>query len=202
MTGVQTCALPIYGEVLARLSLNTITEFVGIIEPNEDGEQNWYFISYLPAEGGVVTGWVSVNFMTLQYNGSNTDLEELAERDLLDQIDPEQRGEIAAGAPSVDIPTPDPLEDAYVGIVQLDPGANLQFRRNPDATSESLNLIPAGTQLIISARTPAGDWLQTSFENQVGWIAADFVSLTFNGDSVDVEEIPVDETLLETTTDS
>jgi uncharacterized protein YgiM (DUF1202 family) len=192
----------IEGEVLARLSLNTITEFVGIIEPNEDGEQNWYFISYLPAEGGVITGWASANFLTLQYNGNDTDLEELTVRELLDEISPEQRGEVAAGAPSVDIPTPDPLEDAYVAVVQLDPGANLQFRLSPDATSESLNLVPSGTQLIVSARTPAGDWLQATFEGQVGWIAADFVTLSFNGDFVEVEEVPVDETLIETTTDS
>lgn len=187
------------GEVLARLNVNTIVEFVGVIAPDEDGEQVWYFVRHLPTEGGVVTGWASVNFLRLEYNGRTTDLEELAMRELLEEIDATRRGEIGSGAPGVAIPTPDPLVDAYVAIVVLDPGANLQFRRNPDATSESLNLIPSGTQLIITARTLDGDWLRTSFENQVGWIASGFVSLTFNGNPAEITDIPVDTSLTPTT---
>jgi uncharacterized protein YgiM (DUF1202 family) len=197
------------GEVLARLSLNTVVELLGFLDPTltpeltptpipEGGfpivvedDIEWAFISYSPAEGGTITGWVSTLYVQYSWNGGRIDAQELFQRDLVDFISPERRGEVGGGAQPAAIPTADPLEDAYVATVQLDPTANLQFRRSPDAQSESLNLIPSGTQLIVSARTADGSWLQTTFEGQTGWVSANFVSLTFNGDSVDINEIPV-----------
>lgn len=188
------------GEVLARLPLNTVVSFGGFIESAEGvafdvNAAEWAFISYNPPEGGVVTGWVSTLFLSYQWNGEDTDLEELLERELIGTTSAEAIGEISAGAPTVAIPTPDPTEDAYVAIVLLDPGANLQFRLSPDSASESLGLIPSGTQVIIDARTSDAEWLQTTFEGQTGWISSQFVSITFNGDYIeDLTEIPVTET--------
>lgn len=185
------------GEVLARLPVDTIVSISGFIasDPPESfvlANAAWAFISYNPPEGGVITGWVSTAFLSYQWNGNDTDPQELLDRGLLGTVDPATVGQISAGAPAVTLPTPDPLVDAYVGIVQLDPGANLQFRVSPDSTSESLNLIPSGTQLIIEERTAAGDWVKTSFEGQTGWVASQFLSITYNGESVtDLTVIPV-----------
>jgi uncharacterized protein YgiM (DUF1202 family) len=181
------------GEVLARLPLDTVVEFLGFIDTSAIiTEADWAFIAYNPPEGGVITGWVSTLFLSYQWNGENADPAELLERELIGTADSETIGKISAGAPTVTIPTPDPLEDAYVAEVLLDPGANLQFRLAPDVTSESLNLIPNGTQLIIETRTSDGEWLQTSFEGQTGWISSQFVSITFNGEFIeDLTEIPV-----------
>ena len=176
------------GEVLNRLSNGTTVEFLGL---NED--RDWAFIQYLPSEGGSITGWVSTQYLEYGYNGREVDLEELEERELLETIDEGRRGEIGSGAPQASAPTPDPERDAYVAEVLLDPGANLHLRRSPDAASESLNLIPSGTRVIASARTTEGNWLQVTFEGQEGWIASEYIDLTFNGEGVEVEEVPLAE---------
>ena len=156
---------------------------------------------YTPAEGGEVTGWVSTLYLEYAYNGRDVDPEELFEREVVEIIPEDRRGEIGGGAQAAPLPTVDPLEDAYVGIVNLNPGSNLQFRVDPDATTESLNLIPSGTQLILDARTADGEWVRTEFEGQTGWVNAQFLNITFNGDRVDVQEIPVAATTDDDTTD-
>jgi uncharacterized protein YgiM (DUF1202 family) len=189
------------GEVLVRLPGGTTVETLGFVGPETDEDvtpvafdpeaAEWAFIRYTPAEGGEVTGWVSTLYLEYAYNGRDVDVDELFEREAVEIIPEDRRGEIGGGAEAAPLPTADPLEDAYVGIVNVNPGSNLQFRLDPDATSESLNLIPSGTQLILDARTPDSGWVRTEFEGQTGWVNAQFVDITFNGNRVDVQEIPV-----------
>lgn len=180
------------GEVLVRLPNNTVTEFIGLIEPDEDGEQNWVFVEYLTPEGGSVTGWASTTYVRYEYNSRSTTIEEITERGYYNEVDPETIGQVRGSVQQATIPTPDPTRDAYVAEVLLDPGANLQFRRLPDAQSESLNRIPSGTRLIITARTEAADWLKTDYEGETGWVAAQFVVISYNGQFVEVESVPVE----------
>ncbi len=189
------------GEVLARLPGGTVVEVLGFVGPETDEDvtpvafdplaAEWAFVRYTPAEGGEIIGWVSTLYVEYAYNGRDVDPDELFEREAVDIIPDTRRGEIGGGAEAAPLPTVDPLEDAYVGIVNLNPGSNLQFRLDPDASSESLNLIPSGTQIILDARTSDGAWVRTEFEGQTGWVNAQFLNLTFNGDRVDVQEIPV-----------
>jgi len=195
------------GEVLERLPLGTQVELLGLLNENaievgegtptpvavlpspEDAE--WAFIRYRPAGGGSITGWVSTLYIQYSWNGRRIDAEELFERELLDFESGETIGRIAGGAEQAPLPTPDPLEDAYVAEVNINPGANLQFRLAPDAQSESLNLIPAGTRLILDGRTADGAWGRATYEGEVGFVALDFVVISFNGDFVEVIDVPV-----------
>jgi len=180
------------GEVLARLPLGTVSEFGGLIEADETtGESAWAFITYLAPEGGSISGWVSTQFIEYQYNGNDSDLEEIQARELLQFISPDVIGEVNSTASVTNLPTPDPTKDAYIVEVILDQGANLQFRRFPDATTESLGLIPAGTFVIASSRTADGLWLEVEFEGAIGWISSQFVAITFNGDIVEPVDVPV-----------
>lgn len=180
-------------EVLERLPSGTVMELVGFLANDSfDPEASeWAYVEYLPAGGGSITGWVSTTYV--QYSWSNRDIDptELLERDLVDFVDADVIGRVTGGAQQASIPTPDPQRDAYVAEVNLNPGANLQFRIASDASSESLNLIPSGTRLIVDGRNSAGDWLRTTFEGEQGWIAADFVVVSFNGRFVEIDEIPV-----------
>lgn len=176
-------------EVLARLPVGTIVDLLGILEETRD----WVFVSFSPAEGGTITGWVSTQFIDYQLNGELSTVEELEGFGLLPTLTAETLGEVSAGAPAVSQPTPDPEQDAYVAEVVLDAGANLNLRRTPDAQSEVVGRIPSGTRLIITARTGDEDttWLATTFEGEAGWVAADFVVISFNGEFVeDLTEIP------------
>ncbi|MGJ3241015.1 MAG: DUF4397 domain-containing protein [Anaerolineae bacterium] len=203
-------------EVLGQLSLGTVVELEGLLvsgtsseDDSETPEQplslfdaDWAFISFAPAEGGLITGWVSTGFIQYQRNGQDVDLEELVERGLVEEVTDELIGQISAGTRPVTASTPDPQVDAYVAEVALDPGANLNLRRTPSTQAEVIASIPSGTFLIVEARTPDGEWLQTSFEGEIGWVGSQFVILTFNGAFVDdVFEVPVDPTITDTTTD-
>lgn len=179
-------------EVLVRLPNNTVTEFVGLVEPNEDGEQNWVFVEYITPEGGSVTGWASTTYVRYEYNARETDMVEIRERGYYNEVNPETIGVVRGSVQAPNAPTPDPMVDAYVAEVQLDPGANLQFRRLPDEQSESLNLIPSGTRLIVDARTQDATWLKTTFEGEEGWVSSQFVVISFNGQFVEVTDVPVD----------
>jgi uncharacterized protein YgiM (DUF1202 family) len=181
------------GEVLARLPLGTVVEFTGLLET-----EDWAFVVFRPAEGGSISGWVNTLYIEYRLNNTKIELEDLKEAvgtytglPLFQFVEAERRGAISGSVPSVTVPTPDPLEDVVVAEVRLNEGANLQLRRTPDPNSESLNLIPNGTQLIVTSRTTAGDWLNVTFEGESGWISSLYVVLTFNGDTINVNDIPV-----------
>ncbi len=179
------------GEVLAQLPLNTVAEFLGISEAGD-----WIYLSYASPDGVTITGWSSTAFLQLNLNGELTDLETLEAEGLLTNTDIEQRGSQTVGAQPVVAPTLDPTIDAIVAEVALDPGANLNLRRNPDVTAEVLAQIPSGTRVIVTERTPDALWLNVTYEGVAGWVAAQtdtalFVTLSFNGAPFAIEEVPV-----------
>lgn len=180
-------------ERLTGLLNGTVVDLEGL-NPTED----WAFITFRPADGGTITGWVSTQYLTYSLNGRDATIDELAfarsraTNNLLLVTIPEDRvGLVSSDAAVAAPPTPDPLEDAFVAEVVLNPGANLQFRREPDRNSESIGLIPSGTRLIVEGRNSAGDWLRAEFEGETGWIAAQFVVLSFNGEFVEIEDVPL-----------
>lgn len=175
------------GEVLARVPNDTVLEFLGL-----GASGNWVFIRYVSPEGAIVTGWVNVAFVEFRFRDQRTDRETLSGRGLLLPADEAtERGEVTQGAVPVTQPTRDPLRDVYVGDVIVDANANLNLRRTPNDQAEVVARIPAGSRVVVVGRTSDSRWLQTTFENQTGWIAASFVRLSFNGVSADPAELPI-----------
>jgi uncharacterized protein YraI len=182
------------GEVLARVPSGTIMEFMGI-----NKEQNWVFVKYSAPEGGTITGWVSAEYVTYSFNNRPIKLDEIETRGLLVITAETTRGEVTAGTAPVSLPTANPIKNAYVATVVLDAGSNLNLRRDPTAESEVLAQIPSGTQLIVSSRSEDGNWLNVTFEDTDGWVAAKtdtavFVRITFNGKPATINDIPVEGT--------
>jgi uncharacterized protein YraI len=182
------------GEVLWTLPNGSAADFVALSETGE-----WVFIRYEPSEGGVVTGWVSTRFVLYEFRNRSIDLEEMEERGLL-EIAPEGEfcdgsilcGQIRADVqPAIAQPTRDPMRDAFVAEVRINPDANLNLRRTPNAQAEVIERIGSGERLIVEGRTEDGEWLLTSYNNQVGWIASAFVVLTYNDRIVELEDVPV-----------
>jgi uncharacterized protein YraI len=182
------------GEWLEGIPVGTVADFLGVTE-----EQDWVFIRYLPPQGGSITGWVNAAYVEYYFNDRKVDLKELETRKLLVIADKTQRGEVGGGAVQGATPTPNPIKNAYVAQVVLNPDARLNLRRTPDNNSEQIGQIPSGTQLIITGRTEKGDWLATTFENQQGWISSQFVTLTFNGKTAQITDVPIEPSLLPTT---
>lgn len=184
-------------EILAQVSNGTVLEFLGLLELEEEQSKEdvkWAYVQYLPAEGGTITGWTSTTFLTYEYNGKSTDLTEIEQRNLLTYYPIDTAGSIGGSVFGVTGPTPDPLKNAYVAEIVLDEGANLHLRRQADPASESLDLIPSGTQVLVVGRSALSDWLEVEFEGQTGYISAQYVVLTYNGNQVDILSVPVFET--------
>ncbi|RMG85359.1 MAG: DUF4397 domain-containing protein [Chloroflexi bacterium] len=176
------------GETLELMPLGTTVEILGV-----NDNLDWAFVRYEREDGAVITGWSATLYLDFEYNGEKRSLEDLVQREELEIIDTSRRGEIGSttGAPvAPSVPTEEPTRNAYVAEVVLNPGANLHLRRSPDTSSESLALIPSGAQLIIDLRTEDGSWLHTTYEGQSGWIATQFVNLSYNGRPADIEDIP------------
>lgn len=177
------------GESLARVPNGTVLDFLGL---NED--QTWAFVRFTSADGGSLRGWVNTQFVTYQRNGQPVTLEELVTRGELVTVADDERGEIEVQAAGFS-PSATPLRDTIVGeVINLDPTANLQFRRRPSATSESLGLIPNGTSLVITAQATDADgrvWLETEYQGQTGWVWSQYIRLTFNGRPFELAEVPL-----------
>lgn len=178
------------GESLALVPNDTVMELLGVNEARE-----WAFVRYVQPEGGIVRGWVSTRFLRYSFRDRSIDYEEMETRELLNIIDDTQRGDMSSGAAAPIAPTRNPLRDVVVGTIELDAGANLHLRRNPNANSESLALMPDGTQLIVSGRTDTAEWVQVEFEGQIGWTSSRYLSYTFNGETYELQAVPVTVTL-------
>ncbi len=185
------------GEILFGIPLGTVTALEGVNESRE-----WAFIEYQPPQGGTVNGWISLQFAELQLNGTLASFERLEDQELLVIIPDDQRGTVTADAPRLATPTQDPTRDVYIATVQINPGANLNLRRTPNAQAEVVAQIPSQTQVIVTARTIDEAWVFTSYEGISGWVASNFVSVTFNGVLVNLTEIPLAELDTETETES
>jgi uncharacterized protein YgiM (DUF1202 family) len=177
------------GEALARVPAGTTLIFEGVNTTNE-----WVFVRYTSPETGTVRGWVDALYTSFALNGRPVDLAALEQADLLTRVADDTRGGVEAGTTGLLPPGPagTPVtRDAIIGTVQLDPGANLQLRRRPSVSAESLGLLPAGTQVVVSGRTQEGQWLAVEFEGVQGYVSSQYVSLTQNGRTFTLENVPL-----------
>ena len=158
-----------------------------------DGSDEWAFIEYNAADDVIISGWVSAEYVQILLDGKTVSLEELREIDasLISLASDSARGGIslAGDAEVPPVPTKDPFLGAVVATVDLNPDANLHLRMRPQAFTESLELIPAGTRLIVAGVTESGEWYKVSYEDETGWIAADYAVLSFNNRKLPLEEL-------------
>jgi hypothetical protein len=156
--------------------------------PSDDLDplETWLFISAVAPDGGSISGWINALFLAV--TAPNGQPQRLAN---LPMVPRNTAGEYNSSFVPTALPTL-PFEDQVVATVdQLNPGSNLHLRRNPAASSESLGLIPSGTQLVVEGVNDTGEWYRTTFNGTTGWISANYVSLTFNGRAYDPANLGV-----------
>jgi uncharacterized protein YraI len=184
------------GEVLAPVPAGTVLDFLGINEA-----RTWMFVRYISLDGITYTGWANASFLELNFNGQRTTLEFLQGRNLLVITPEDTRGTAEAGAPPVVAATRDPLRNVVVAeVTGVNADANLNLRRTPNVQGEVLTPIPSGSILIVVGRTEDSAWLEVTYEGQNGWVASQFVTLTFNGALVDINTVPISSLRLTPTT--
>lgn len=175
------------GEVLLGVATGTELDLVGI---GESGE--WAFVSYAPESGGTVTGWVSTTYVNYQFNGTTVDVAEMETRNLLQDVDEiTLRGEIRAEAGAATATT-DPFRNQVTGTVGgLNPDANLNLRRTPNISAEVIARLPNGTKMVVISKTESLDWFEVEVEGETGWVSSLYVSLSYNGITYSIDDVPV-----------
>jgi hypothetical protein len=175
----ESLALLPAGTQLVVLEKTEVASQGGLV--GEPESLTWLFVR-LATDGGTLTGWVNSQFVTLTQNGRPFLLADIPTAS-------EIRVGGVQGSPLV-APPPPVTQTITATIDKVDPGANLQLRRDPSASAESLGLIPAGTQLEVLGRNGNGGWLLVQYNGIEGWINASFVSITRSGRPYKVEDIP------------
>jgi uncharacterized protein YgiM (DUF1202 family) len=138
-----------------------------------DGQPDtiWLFIRHQTGTG-TIDGWVISTFIALTFKGRVFDIKEVPST-----TEPpvgSVRGDVAAFVPTA--------KPGVIAVVdKIDPTANLQFRRQPNATAESLGLVPAGTELSVLGRNGDGNWLYVSFNGVEGWVNAFYCTVKKDG---------------------
>ncbi len=156
-----------------------------------DPAQTWLFVRFDAPDGGTITGWINALFLAV--TAPNGQPQRLANLPL---VAANTAGEVNSSFQPTLLAT-QPFEDQVVATIdQLNPGSNLHLRRNPTSDSESLGLIPAGTQVVVEGINDTREWYRTTYNGVTGWISATYVSLTYNGrfyspDSLSVLATPV-----------
>ena len=167
-------------EVMMQLAPNADLILVGLDEADA-----WAFVEFVADSGQVFRGWVSAAYVQLLLNGVPVPPNTLRSLDesVAPKIGNHIRGSIRQleDAGPTPIPSADEMMTGIVGEVVLDPGAMLHLRRNPDANSESLALLPAGAKVSISGVTENAEWVKTSYAERDGWVFAHYVALLLRG---------------------
>jgi len=133
----------------------------------------WYFVNYTTADGAVF-GWVSGAYVAVTRQNKPVDLTMIP-------IATEITRGYTQGNPQTGPTNIAPAIGTFATVTHLSDGANLQLRRTPSATAESLGLIPLNTLLTVLGRSADAQWIQVQFGTQTGWVDVQFVTLAKNG---------------------
>jgi uncharacterized protein YgiM (DUF1202 family) len=190
-------------EVLAQLANGDTVTVVGL---GSSGQ--WAFVRYQTPEGGEVTGWANLEYLDFQYNGQPITPGDAQTRDLFDPVDEgTDRGAVSASTTSTGStpvattaaaqPTAISQRNVVIATVgALNEGIRLNLRRTPSTAGEVIANIEPGTQLIVLSKDMTGEWLQTEFDGQLGWVSTQYVFLTFNGASATLDQVLVNTDLI------
>ena len=173
------------GEVLAAVPAGTVLEPSLILE-----DYSWVFVTFRPAEGGEVTGWVSSEYLQFVFRGNayfitSERFEELLQRSLIAIGEGTERGSLSGvtGAAA----TASPSNAQFFGLVyNLNPDANLNLRRTPDTLAEVLAQLPPGTVIEPVSILDDYSWSFVIFRPETGgeisgWVSTEFIQFVFRG---------------------
>lgn len=86
--------------------------------------------------------------------------------------------EAEAGPTAVLRQTANQIVTAQLGTILATTNFNANLRTAPSVSADVIVVIPFNTQLTVTARTAASNWLQVSFNNQTGWISTGTVFIS------------------------
>lgn len=161
-------------EILAHLPPETMLRVIGV-----DADDAWAFVEYQTGSDSAITGWASMDYVQLLLNGAPVQAATL--RALDPSALPVIGAAVTGGTKPFSTEDAAPPMDGIIGEVNVNFDSALHLRRYPDATSESLALIPPDTALRLDGITETGDWYKVSYDGEDGWVAAAYLILSMDG---------------------
>lgn len=179
-------------EALARVPAQAQLEVLGYAEVPSEGlvgqptNPNWLRVRYRQETGGSIIGWVSAEYVSLSQLGRPVEIETLL------VVDPEEGGFFEAAGELPQIPIE---QQAVIGQVNLNPGANLNLRDQPTADARVIVGIPSGATMEINGRNADGTWVQVTYETADGqlldgWVATQYLIVSRGGQPFDILTLP------------
>jgi len=178
-------------EALDRAPAGTQLEALGYIEAPSEGlvgqpvDPNWIRVRYIKENQAATVGWVSAQYVTLSQLGRSLDITALPR---LEEAEP---GYYESPGVQPQIPIE---QQAVLGLVVLDPGANLNLRDRPTADARVLVGIPSGSVIELIGRNFDGSWVRVRYNSQgvelEGWVASQYLTITRGGQAYDVMALP------------
>ena len=164
-------------QILGQLAPGAILGLIGM-----NADDTWAFISQETDVGTVIKGWVSAYYIQPLLNSDPVDVNVLRALDAtaVKQLDDSVRGSMETILGSDAAEPSAPLE-GIIGEVNINSDAALHLRRQADARTESLAMIPARALLPLHGVTASGDWFKTSYDGEEGWVAGMYLVLTKDG---------------------
>ncbi|MBI5960909.1 MAG: DUF4397 domain-containing protein [Chloroflexi bacterium] len=179
-------------ESLALVPAKAQLEVLGYAEVPSEGlvgqptDPNWVYVRYREETGGATIGWVSLQYVSLSKLGRPVELKDLV------VVDASEGGYFEE--PGVAPVIPVELQDV-VGVVNLNPGANLNLRDRPAADARVVVGIPSGGAMVLNGRNGDGSWVQATYESDAGdlegWVASQYLIITRGGQPFDIQALPI-----------
>ncbi len=170
----------------AQLEVLGYTEAPGQGRVGEPASPYWLYVRYRTENGGATVGWVSAQYVTLSKLGHPVEIADLP------LVDRGEAGYYEAPGESM-IP---PEQQDVVGVVNLNPGANLNLRDRPSADARVVLGIPSGDHMVLDGRNGDGTWVHVKYEDAIageveGWVAAQYLNITRAGQPYDIKGLPI-----------
>ena len=152
-------------ESLSLVPAGAQLEVLGYAEAPGEGlvgqptDPNWLYVRYRTENGGATIGWVSSQYVALSQLGRPVDILTLP------LVDVAEAGyyELPGLAPQIPVEQQD-----VVGVVNLNPGANLNLRDRPSSDARVVVGIPAGDTMILKGRNADGSWVHALYRSGGG----------------------------------
>ncbi len=170
----------------AQLEVLGYTEAPGQGRVGEPASPYWLYVRYRTENGGATVGWVSAQYVSLSKLGRAVEITDLP------LVDRGEAGYYEAPGESM-IP---PEQQDVIGVVNLNPGANLNLRDRPSPDARVVLGIPSGDSMVLDGRNGDGTWVHVKYEDAVageveGWVAAQYLTITRGGQPYDIKGLPI-----------